>query len=462
LALEERTLHDELLATLELKDEVKLARLLEHARAADIAESFNLLGDEERSRVLFALPPQTAAEVVTMLDDAVRGDVVDELDTEALTEIVSNLAPDDAADVLGELTEEQADQILENLQDEQSEQIEELLEYDEQTAGGIMTPDVTALPATATVAEAVEHVRQAKTDEDLNEIYVVDDQKRVVGTIPLRKLVTSRLSTRLADIADRHPVVVSVTDDQETVVQIIRKYDAAEAAVVDSKGRLVGRITHDDVLDVAAEEAEEDVLRMAGTDAAELETSSVLRAARVRLTWLLPSMLGMLLSASVLGISKTAFSVVLFGALVLFVPMIGAIGGNSGIQTATVIVRGFATGDLGSTRLARAIAREGRIALVMAPISGLAAWALARIFLPMLERLEGVVEGAPQPGAVAQAVGMAMFVAILVSATLGISLPFTFRKLGVDPAIASGPLVTTVNDVISVAIYMLIGLVLVR
>jgi magnesium transporter len=457
----EQRFHEQLVATLELNDDQRLASVLQDARAADIAESFDLIDEGNRSRILFALPPHTAAEVVTLLDDAVRGEVVEDLDTEALTEIVSNLPPDDAADVLGELTDEQADQILDQLEEEQSDQIEELLEYDEQTAGGIMTPDVAALRANATVAEAIEYIRQAKTDEDLHEIYVIDDQRRVVGTVPLRKLVTTRPGTRLGDIAEPDPVVVSVHDDQETVVQGIRKYDAMEAAVVDGKGRLVGRITHDDLLDVAAEEAEEDVLRMAGTDAAELETSSVLRAAQVRLTWLLPSMLGMLLSASVLGLSKAAFSVVLFGSLVMFVPMIGAIGGNSGIQTATVIVRGFAVGDIGSMRLMRAIAREGRIALIMAPISGLAAWILARFSLPFLERLEGA-DTVPDPQRVALAVGVAMSAAILVSATLGIALPFTFRRLGVDPAIASGPLVTTLNDVISVSIYMAIGLLIVH
>lgn len=455
---QEVTFHEELVRTLEEGDEAKLREILSNALAADIAESFDLLDDENRSRVLFALPPQTAAEVVTWLDDAVRGEVVEEMDTAALTELVSNLAPDDAADVLGELTDEKADEVLEGLEDEHSEQIEELLEYDESTAGGIMTPDVVAVPAAATVAEAVEQVRQAKTDEDLAEIYVIDADRKVVGTLPLRKLVTTRPSVPVADIADRDPVVVSVTDDQETVLQMIRKYGAAEAAVVDPKGRLVGRITHDDLLDVAEEEAEEDVLRIAGTDAAEFETSSVLRAARIRLTWLLPCMVGMLLSASVLGLSKTSFNVVLFSSLVLFVPMVGAIGGNSGIQTATVIVRGFATGDLSATRLMHVIAREGRIALVMAPVSAATAWVLARLFLPVLERIEGIADPVANPARVALSVGLAMFAAILISAGLGIALPFTFRRLGVDPAIASGPLVTTLNDVLSVSIYMAVAL----
>lgn len=455
---DEHPLHPKLLAALEAEDQAQLTEVLAGARAADIAESFDLLDDENRSHVLFALPPHTAAEVVIMLDEAVRGDVVDDLDTESLTEIVSALPPDDAADVLGELTEEEADEILDHMVDEQSDKIEELLVYDENTAGGIMTPDFVAVPVAATVADAVEHIRSANPDEELHEVYIVDADDKVVGTVPLRRLVTSPSATKLSGILEPHPVVVSVNDDQEAVVQIIRKYDVMEAAVVDADQRLVGRITHDDLLDVAEEEAAEDLYRMAGTDAAELETSSVFRAAYVRLKWLLPCMFGMLLSAFVLYWSKPNFDLRLFAALVLFVPMIGATGGNSGIQISTIIVRGFATGELASTKFLRASAREGRIALVMAPVCGVLALLAVLIFFPILKSLEPDVALFADSTRVAFAVGTAMMAAILSAALLGISLPFSFRKIGVDPAIASGPIVTTMNDVISVGIYMLLAM----
>ena len=322
--------HDRLTAALESGDEKGLRHELVEARAPDIAESFDLLDDEERSRVLFALPPHTAAEVVVMLDEAVRGEVVDDLDTEALAEIVSEMPPDDAADVLGELTDEEAGEILDHMPDEKkSDIIEDLLEYDEETAGGRMTPDIVAVLASATVADATQHVRDATQEEDLNEVYLVDEDRKPVGMVPLRRLVTNLPTTKLGDICDRDPVVVFAHDDQETVIQVIRKYDAMEAVVVDADGRLLGRITHDDLLDVAEEEAAEDLLRMAGTDMAELETSSVFQAARIRLTWLLPCLFGMLLTASVLKMSEPRFDIALFASLVLFVPMIGAMGGNS-------------------------------------------------------------------------------------------------------------------------------------
>ncbi len=464
LESENKSFHDRLTAALESDDGPRLAQELAEARAADIAESFELLSDEERSDVLFALPPHTAAEVVVMLDEAVRGEVVDDLDTESLTEIISELTPDDAADVLGELSDKEAEAILEHMADEKkSDKIEELLEYDEESAGGIMTPDVVAVSATATVADAIRHVRVATQEEDLNEVYLVDEARRPTGMVPLRRLVTNAPDTKLADICDRAPVIVWAQDDQETVIQIIRKYDAMEAVVVDADGRLLGRITHDDLLDVAEEEAAEDLLRMAGTDTAELETRSVFQAARIRLTWLIPCMVGMMLTAAVMIVSESKFDdAALFIVLVPFVPLIGAMGGNSGIQITTVIVRGFATGELGSTKLLRALLREGRIALTMAPVCGAAAWGLVTLTLPLFGSHAARASSGVDLERVAIAVGAAMTSAIIVAAGLGISLPFTFRRLGIDPAIASGPLVTTINDVVSVTIYMTLAMLIAR
>lgn len=457
MATVETSFHQALEAALKQGDDRALAELLSQARAGDIAESFELLDDEERSRILFALPPQTAAEVVMLLGEAVRGDVVDDLDTADLTRLVEHLEPDDAADVLGELEEDQAEQVLAGIDEARSDQIEELMEFDETTAGGIMTPDVVAVPADATVGDAIEKVRRAAPTEDLADVYVVDETHRPIGMVPLQRLVIYEPSTPVAEVMDPDVVVVHADDDQETVVQVIRKYDAVEAAVVDAEGRLVGRVTADDLLDVADEEAAEDLYRMAGTDAAELETSSTFRAARIRLMWLMPCMLGMMLSAAVINISRPHFDLVMFATLVMFVPMIGATGGNSGIQISTIIVRGFAEGDLGATRFTRALAREGRIALAMAPICGLATYLVVWGFLTVTRHFEPELVLPQNPERVALAVGVAMTVAILVAAGLGIILPFAFRWLKIDPAIASGPIVTTANDILSVSIYMVIA-----
>jgi magnesium transporter len=454
-------LHERVEAALESKNDSLLAELLTGPRPADIAEVFDLLDDEDRSHILIdILPPIIAAEVVIQLDDAVRGDVVDDLAPQAVADLAAEMEPDDAADMLSEMTDKETEEVLDIMPDAKSDKIEELLGYPEESAGGIMTTNVVKVPASATVRDATRHVREASLAEDLHEIYIVDEQDRLMGSVPLRRLVTNPKERRLQEICDPDPVFVYAHEDQEAVLQIIRKYDVAEAAVVDERDRLIGIITHDDLLDVAEEEAEEDMLRMAGTDPAERDTSSALRAARIRLTWLLPCMVGMLLTAAVIIVFEPRFELAVFGALVPFVPMIGAMGGNTGVQTSTVVVRGFATGELAGTKLGRALYREGRIALLMAPVCGLLAWAMVQISLPLLRSFEGLDTTHIDPIRVALAVGFAMCAAILVAAFLGIALPFTFRKLNVDPAIASGPIVTTTNDVVSVSIYLSIGMMI--
>ncbi|MHC4236173.1 MAG: magnesium transporter, partial [Planctomycetota bacterium] len=425
-------------------------------RPEDVAEVFELLDDEQRSRIIFALPPRTAAEVIALLDEAERGEVVEDLDDEKLTELVSELPPDDAADVIGELPEERGDEVLEHVPDEQAAKIEELLEYDEESAGGIMTPELIALTGETTVGDSVRHIRAASPDEDVHQIYVIDNQMRLIGTVPLRLLVINPKETRLADICESDPIRVRADEDQEEVVRVFRKYDLAAVPVVDDVGRLKGRITADDIIDVAEEEAAEDLYRMAGTDPAELETASPLRAAAIRLSWLLPCMLIMTLTATVIALSESQFEAAVYGAIIAFVPMVGAMSGNSGIQISTVIVRGLATGDLPGTRVGVAFQREGTIAIIMAPVCGLFAALISRLGLALLQSLD-VVQVNVDAGVVATAVGVGMTMAILIAGTLGIVLPFIFRRIGVDPAIASGPIVTTVNDVISVAIYLAIA-----
>jgi magnesium transporter len=455
-----KNLHERIADALESKDDSRLRSLLTDARPADLAEIFDLLESEARTHILFdILPPSMAAEVVIELDEAVRGDVVEELEPQEVADLASEMDPDDAADMIGELTLEVSEEILEKMPDEVSAPIEELLGYPEESAGGIMTTEVVKAPSTATVRDATRLVREALAPEDVHEVYLVDEEDRLAGVVPLRRLVTNLRETPLKDICNPDPVFVYANEDQETVLNIIRKYDVPEAAVVDENERLIGIITYDDLLDVAEEEAEEDLLRMAGTDPAERETSSPFRAARIRLSWLLPCMLGMLITAAVIMLAEPQFEVAIFGALVPFVPMIGAMGGNTGIQTSTIVVRGFATGELAGTKLGRALYREGRIALLMAPACGLLAWGMVHVSLPLLRAMEQTNPGLVDPVRIAWAVGIAMCAAIFVAALLGIALPFIFKSLKVDPAIASGPIVTTMNDVVSVSIYLSIGMI---
>lgn len=454
-------LHEQVLAGLASEAPEALASAVADVRAADIAEVLDLLEDEQRSRVIYSLRPRVAAEVVVMLDEAVRDAVVDDLDEGKLTEIVAELPPDDAADVVAELSDEQSDEVLEQIPREQSDQISELLAYDEDSAGGLMNPRLLSLPADATVGETVEHVRSFATDEDLHYVYIVDSKGKLVGVVPLRRLVVNSPDVRLERICDREPVTVTVDQDQEEVLHVIQKYDLAAVPVVDGQGTLLGRVTYDDAMDVAVEEADEDIYRMAGTDAAELETHSAVRAARVRLGWLMPCILGTLVAGGVIGyFRQSSLSPTQLAALFMFVPMIAATSGNVGIQTSTIVLRGLTTGELGASRLQLVFAREVRIAVIVGCTCAVVACLLSGTLLTVL-RARGYVVATSQdvhPVLMGASVGMGMLCAIAESVTLGITLPFLFRRIGVDPAIASGPLITSANDLLSVSVYLSIAL----
>ena len=457
-------LYEHVVDALEGGDGQALPGTIADARAADIAEVMDLLDDDQRSQVIYALPPRTAAEVIVLLDEAVRGEVVEDLNEQQLSEIVAELPLDDAADVMAELSQEQLGGLLEQIPQVQSVQISELLRYDETSAGGIMNPHLLALPPPAKVSEAVDRVREFAAGEDIHYVYVVDDDHQLLGTVGLQRLVINGPDTRLRSILDSDPVTVNVYDDQEDVLRVFRKYDIPAVAVVDDREHLRGRITHDDIMDVAAEEAAEDIYRMAGTDAAELETRSVLRAAGVRMSWLIPCMVGANIAATVLAAyGQSSLSKTQLTALVMFVPLIAATGGNAGMQSAAIILRGLATGELAFSKLRWVFMRESRIAIVVALLCAVFTCAVSSVVLRVLKSMD-FSAAAPAdvvPLRLGMGIGLGVLCAILIATTMGITLPFVFRRLGVDPAIASGPLITTTNDILSGAVYLAIALLIV-
>ncbi len=450
-------MHDELVVVLESEEALALRSHLEALRPADVAEVMELLEDPERSRVMFALESRKAAEVIALLDERVRDELVEDLAGDELARIVTELPADDAADVLGDLPRSESEALLDKLSADQSERIGALLEYDEATAGGLMTPDIICVDSVATVGEAIDVVRQGRIrDLDLYDIYAVGAEGHLVGTVSPQRLLLAPSNTSLDQIMNPDPLSVTVDEHQEQVLQLFRKYDLTCTPVVDDVGRIVGQITVDDVMDVAVEEADEDIYHMAGTDAAELETSSVLRAARIRLLWLLPSFLFMSCTAIVILVGEGYFEMSVYAALVAFVPMIGALAGCCSVQTSTIITRGLATGELASSKLRFVFAREWSIAAAMSVGCAVVAWGLVLVMMPMMQSLGELGLGV-SPRLVARAVGLGMAVAIVLASSLGILTPFFFRRLGIDPAIAAGPLVTAANDVLSVSTYLFLS-----
>lgn len=466
---------------LEAGDKGRLRSLLNDEHNSDIAEIVEIL-HPDKSRIVFdCMDKPEAAEVFEKVDEATRAELFEVFDDDELVDLISELDPDDAADVLAELDKEESQEVLQSMDREDAEQIKELMVYSEDSAGGIMDPKVLSVTEDATVNEAIEGIRRAEVDEDFYTIFVTDKENHFLGEVRIRHLITCPSDCHIRDLLDTDVVEVNVHDDQEAVFNLFKKHELIVAPVLDDQHRLVGRITADRIIAVAEEEAAEDLYAMAGTDAAELENFSILNAARVRMTWLLPCLAGTAVTAFFGFYFKHWFDLTdrlyIFTVAILFSPMIAAISGNAGLQTSAIVITGLATGDLAALRMRQVFAREVRVAVLVAACCGIigglisgflpsffdnysnspvaaqsAAGEVVRVELPPLTSIEQFK--------IAAAFSMAMFSAIMVSTSLGLLLPFLFRRIGLDPAISSGPLVTTANDSISVVIYLTLTMLL--
>ena len=419
--------------------EEEARRNLAALHPADLADLMELLSQEERTELFALLDRDHAGEVLLEVDEATRGEMLEELDAPELAEVVETMPPDEAADIVGDLSDERSEEVLEELPADASEQIEDILEYDEESAGGIMTPVLFRAQEDMTVGRAIGLIQSHEIDDEAAfYLYVVGSEDRLVGVVPLRKLVTSRPSTLLSSILSREVKSVPVDADQEDIADAFRKYDHLAMPVVDQTGKLLGQVTVDEVVDVIMEEATEDVYKMAGTDDAELATHSVFKVARIRIAWLFVCLAGTMFAGVVIRMFEATLAEML--GLMAFVPAIMAMGGNSGVQTSTVMVRGLATGAVEPKRILRALFHEVRVALVMGVVCGATAGLIANVWL-----------GEPTVGFV---VGVSMFLGILIAASFGALLPILINRAGGDPAVACGPLITTVNDVVSLLIYL--------
>jgi len=474
MAYEQKQLLQQIERLLESEDKSALRELLSEQRSSDIAEVVELVDNEQRRAIFDAMDEPTSAEVLEKVDEATRAELFELLEDEELSSLVSELDPDDAADILSELPEEERAALLESIPPAESAEIKELLSYSEDSAGGIMDPAVISVSEDATVAEAVNKIRAAEIDEDFFSVYVVDKAGGFVGDVRIRFLLTRPEGTRMGDLVGPDTIYVSVDMDQEEVRNIFSKNDLIVVPVLDNRNKLVGRITADRIIEVAVEEAAEDLYAMAGTNADELDSVSVFHAARVRMTWLLACLFGTAFTAVVMMLFSRKFgsedSTVIYLSAVAFVPMIADMSGNTGQQTTAIVLCGLASGHLAAQKLSRVFLREVRVALLVAVTCGIIG-GLMCAFLPQLFNNTSVRAEIPALAhtptiefakhmRIALAFGTGMFAAIMIATTLGLFLPFFFRRLGMDPAVSSGPLITTISDSTSVAIYMTLTLLL--
>lgn len=431
---------------LESGDLATLRLVLNSQHPADLADLLRRLVEGERDQVMSLVAEPLAARMLAESDPVTAQQVAAELDEEVLSDLVEDMAPDDAADLLGDLPEAQSERLLELMETEEADEVRELMTHPEDSGGGIMTSRLVAVGESFTVAVAIANLREWADEEDILTIFVVDENRHLIGTVPLRRLLLASQETLIRSLVDPDPISVHADMDQEEVAAFFSEYDLLVLPVVDEDGELVGQVTVDDIVEVIQEEAAEDLSKMAAISTEEDEERSVFGVIRRRLPWLLFCLAGTLLSGGVLELFSGVLAAV--APLVLFVPAIMAMGGNSGIQTSTVTVRSLATGYSYAVDLRRTVWRELRVAGGMGALLGALVYLVARSWT-----------GDP---AVAQCAGLAMLAAVVASAVLGAVVPLAFRALHIDPAVASGPLITTLNDVFSLLIYFGIAAALLR
>ncbi|MBW1645441.1 MAG: magnesium transporter [Deltaproteobacteria bacterium] len=408
---------------------------------ADIAQIMQALSEEEMYTLFARITDiDKAAETLSELEVTVATELLTNLPEEHTIRLLKAMSQDDAADLLAQLPEDFSQRLLEKLGVKQSQEIETLLSYADDTAGGIMTTEFFALPENLTVGDAISAIRKRGGEaETVFYIYVVDQRGHLVGIISLRKLILSQPDTRLQQIMNSNVVKVNVHTDQEIVAQLVEKYNILAIPVVDDENKLVGIVTVDDVIDVIRQEATEDIFKMVGTDYTEIVyADKIWKIARIRLPWLITNLIGGVVTGYLMWLFKITIEHVL--ALITFVPVITGMGGNVGTQSSSIVVRGLATGRVTADNLGHIIWREARIGILMGLICGLAVGLIALAW--HREPLLGLV------------VAIAMSASMTIAASMGAITPMVFNRLQIDPAIASGPFVTTSNDIIGILVYM--------
>lgn len=411
---------------------------LNTAHPADIAHVLRDLPLERQVAVFRVLTPPRAGEVLSELDDQTLLDLVTALDQVEVSRILDQMPPDHAAEVVEELPSEQAENLLELMHDEQSEDVQELLEYPEDTAGRLMSPNAVAVKEAATVAEAIERIRKSAPEGRGFELYVVDDHRRLVGVVPLRRLLTAAPTTPVWAIRDPGVVSVTADTDQEEVARVVAKYDLVAVPVVGDDRRLLGTISVEDVIDVLGEEASEDIFRMAGSDASELERRSPPRIALLRLPWILATLLIELGAGLVVHYyDRTLAQVILLAS---FMPVIQAISGNAGLQSVTMVVRGLATGHIQLERWWEPLLRQVQTTSIIGAVCGVVVGIVGTVW-----------HGRPTFGLV---VGISMFISVNLAGVAGTVIPMLSKRLGFDPALTAGPFETALQDVIGVTIFL--------
>jgi magnesium transporter len=420
-----------------------LVKIVKKTHAADLALVFESLTIYNQRR-LFDLIDDIGmrGEVFSNLEEDTLLGIVDGMNVDDIVQILDLMPRDDVADLLGRLPVEKSDDILEKMKKEGSEEVEGLLHYEDDTAGGIMVPEFIALEEGITAGEAIQSLQKEHLDVEMPfYLYVVDSNGKLIGVSSLRQLVVVPPNTPLKNFMTTDVFAVKTDMDQEEVAKIVARYDILAVPVVDDTNKLVGIVTVDDVIDIIREEATEDILKMVGVGEEFVETKSIFSNIKMRMPWLFASCVGGIIASFIIGYFQSSLTKLAY--LAAFIPVIMGMGGNIGVQSSTITVRGLATGRLSIRDIWVVVSKQLLVGLMLGLFYGFAVGLVAQ--LKYSREL------------FALSVGLGVLCSMTMAALAGSLVPMTLAKINIDPAIASGPFVTTAIDIISVSFYFIIA-----
>lgn len=434
---------EQLKSAIERKDDSFLLEQLNELYPVDIALILNQLDVEGANYLYDLLEEEQAADVLLEMEEEKREALLATFSTKEIAEQLDNMESDDAADVINELPEEIQEEVLSQIEDiEQASDIADLLNYEEGTAGSLMAKELVSVYAHETVSACIDEIRrQTESVDVMYAVYVVDDKDKLIGMLSLKKLIISHPLALVKEIYDADVISVKASASSEEVADIIRKYDLVVLPVVDQLGRLVGRITVDDVVDVMKEEAEKDIQLMSGITDDVDSNDGLWRLSRARIPWLLVGMCGGIVGSRIIGSYESQIQI--HPEMAFFIPLIGATGGNVGVQSSAIIVQGLANNTLITDKIAPKLLKELGVGL----INGLICSSLILGYNLLIS----------ETWTLAATVSVALITVILCASFLGTFVPLMMNRFKINPALATGPFVTTLNDIIGISIYFLVG-----
>ncbi len=420
--------------------EKSILNIFADLHSADIGEIINHLKLDDAAYLFNLLTTEKAGEVITEIDDNLREKLLKEIDEQKLTDIVDELDTDDATDILSDLPEDVAEHVLENIDKEDSDYVKELLKYEEDSAGGIMTSDFVFVTDDSTIKSAIEEVRlNSEKYDHIYYIYVLTKEKELLGTVSLKSLLINPMSNNITSVMDKDLIYVNPILDQEEVAKLMEKYDLVSIPVVDSDKKMLGRITIDDVVDVINEEASEDIQKFAGLSDEQETSHSIFRISRIRLPWLVIALVMEIIAAMVLSSYEDFISK--FVIVTFFIPIVMAMGGSTGTQAAIVTVRGLGSSDIWLKDSFKKLVKEFFVSLLNGIVCSAVLLIATILFFPVDLPMALLLSGA-------------LLTIIIFATMVGAAIPLLLSKVGSDPAIATGPFVTTTNDILGLVIYL--------